>query len=213
MSLDWTVAASLATAVGTFVLAVATFVSTRSSNRSARIAEKSLQLQLQPVLMATRPGDPPEPVTFSDGVVLMAPGGSAVVEERDGNLYLVLAVRNVGTGLAVLRAGHVASMDVARMVSSGDVWPPAAELFRPLQRDIYIPPGDQGFWQIAVRTDDDPLRPALAAAAGERQSLVVTIRYSDHLGGHPTLTRFGVTLGSDGAWIATVNRHAGIARA
>jgi hypothetical protein len=201
------VVASLATAGGTLVLAVATFVSTRSANRSARVAEKSLQLQLQPVLMATRPDDPPEAVTFFDGVVLMAPGGSAVLEERDGNLYLALAVRNVGTGLAVLRAGHVAIIDFAN-----EVWPPAAELFRPLQRDIYIPPGDQGFWQIAVRTDDDPFRAPLAAAVADRQSLVVTIGYGDHLGGHPTWTRFGVTPGTDGSWITTVNRHAGITR-
>jgi hypothetical protein len=209
---DWAVVASLATAGGTLVLAIATFASTRSANRSARVAEKSLQLQLQPVLMATRPDDPAEPVTFSDGVVLMAPGGSAVVEERDGNLYLALAVRNVGTGLAVLRAGHVAIFDVPGVVAGGDTWPPAAELFRTLQRDIYIPPGDQGFWQIGVRTPDDPLRPPIAAAVAERKALIVTISYGDHLGGHPTLTRFGVTPGSDGSWITTVNRHAGITR-
>jgi hypothetical protein len=209
---DWVVVSSLATAGGTLVLALATYASTRSANRSARVAEKSLQLQLQPVLMATRPDDPPEAVTFSDGVVLMAPGGSAVVEEREGNLYLALAVRNVGTGLAVLRAGHVAKMDLARMVSGGDAWPPDAELFRQLQRDIYIPPGDQGFWQIGVRTADDPFREPLTAAVSERQSLMVTIGYGDHLGGHPTLTRFSVTPGSDGTWLCAVNRHSGIAR-
>jgi hypothetical protein len=205
VSTDWTVVASLATAGGTLVLALATFASTRSANRSARVAEKSLQLQLQPVLMATRPDDPPEPVTFFDGVMLMAPGGSAVVEERNGNLYLALALRNVGTGLAVLRAGHVATFDRAN-----EVWPPADEQFRALQRDIYIPAGHQGFWQIGVRTDDDPFRAPLAAAVAERTPLVVTIGYGDHLGGHPTWTRFGVTPGNDGSWIATVNRHAGI---
>jgi hypothetical protein len=212
MSTDWTVVASLATAGGTLVLAVATFAATRSANRSARVAEKSLQLQLQPVLMPNRPGDPPEPVTFSDGVLLTVPGGAAVVEEREGNLYLALAVRNVGTGLAVLRSGHVANIDVARMVAGGDTWPPADELFRPLQRHIYIPPGDQGFWQIGVRTPDDPFREPLAAAVGERQSLSVTVGYGDHLGGHPTWTRFAVTPAADGSWITTVNRHAGIVR-
>jgi hypothetical protein len=157
--------------------------------------------------MATRPDDPPEAVTFSDGVMLMAPGGSAVLEERDGNLYLALAVRNVGTGLAVLRAGHVAIMSLG-----DEVWPPEPESFRALQRDIYIPPGDQGFWQIGVRSVDDPFRSPLATAVADRQPLLVTIGYGDHLGGHPTWTRFGVTPGDDGSWITTVNRHAGIAR-
>jgi hypothetical protein len=204
---DWSVVASLATAGGTLVLAVATFVATRSANRSARIAEKSLQLQLQPVLMATRPDDPPEPVTFADGVVLMAPGGSAVVEERDGNLYFAVALRNVGSGLAVLRAGHVTN--TADMLED---WPPPDDSFRRLQRDIYIPPGDQGFWQIGIRTPEDPFREPIAAAIAEGKALFVTVAYADHLGGHPTWSRFGVAPGNDQKWITTVNRHAGIAR-
>ena len=45
LALDWVVISSLATAVGTLVLAVATFSAVRSSNRSARIAEAALQEQ------------------------------------------------------------------------------------------------------------------------------------------------------------------------
>ena len=40
---DWATISSLATAGGTLVLAVATFASVRSSNRTARLAELSLQ--------------------------------------------------------------------------------------------------------------------------------------------------------------------------
>ena len=39
---DWVTIASLATAGGTLVLAVATFSSVRSGNRTARAAERSL---------------------------------------------------------------------------------------------------------------------------------------------------------------------------
>src|ERR1039457_6034019 len=39
---DWVTISSLATAGGTLVLAVATFSSVRSANRSARVAERSL---------------------------------------------------------------------------------------------------------------------------------------------------------------------------
>ena len=39
---DWTTVASLATAGGTLVLALATFASVRSSNRSARVTERAV---------------------------------------------------------------------------------------------------------------------------------------------------------------------------
>ena len=53
-SLDWTTISSLATAFGTLVLAVATFVSVRSSNQSARTAERALDVGLRPVLFPSR---------------------------------------------------------------------------------------------------------------------------------------------------------------
>ena len=48
---DWVTIASLATAAGTLVLAVATFSSVRSSSRSARIAEQALLADQRPLLM------------------------------------------------------------------------------------------------------------------------------------------------------------------
>jgi hypothetical protein len=60
---DWATISSLATGVGTLVLAVATFASVRSSNRSARIAEAALQEQRRPVLAH----DPVRPVSFHRG--------------------------------------------------------------------------------------------------------------------------------------------------
>jgi hypothetical protein len=56
---DTSTIASLATAGGTLVLAVATFASTRSANRAARISEQSLKVGLRPVLFNARPQDPP----------------------------------------------------------------------------------------------------------------------------------------------------------
>lgn len=50
---DWATVAGLATALGTLVLAVATFSAVRSANRTARAAERSLLAGLRPVLMAS----------------------------------------------------------------------------------------------------------------------------------------------------------------
>ena len=48
---DWTTIASLATAGGTLVLAVATYASVRSSNRSAQASERALSAAIRPVLV------------------------------------------------------------------------------------------------------------------------------------------------------------------
>ena len=203
---NWATISSLATAGGTLVLAVATFGSTRSANRAARIAEKTLQLGLQPLLVTTRPEDPPEIASFGEGVVFLTPGGGATVAERDGNYFIVLPVRNVGTGLAVLRSGMVLAG------RSQEIDDPFADLarHRQLQRDLYVPPGDRGFWQIGVRDSDDPFRSEVERALRDRQPITILLYYTDHLGGHPSVSRFALFPQEDGTWIAAVGRHWGV---
>ena len=66
----------LGASVGTLVLAGATFAAIRSSNRSARIAERSLLAGLR-LLVVARRDDPPEEVQFADGRVFKAGHGTA----------------------------------------------------------------------------------------------------------------------------------------
>ena len=58
--------ASLATAGGTLILALATFASTRWANRAARVSEQALKVGLRPVLFNARPQDPAQKVGFAD---------------------------------------------------------------------------------------------------------------------------------------------------
>ena len=51
---EWSTIANLATALGTLILAVATFSAVRSSNLMAKVAQQQLLIQLRPVL--ARPG-------------------------------------------------------------------------------------------------------------------------------------------------------------
>jgi len=111
MALDWPTVASLATAFGTLVLAVATFSSVRFGQRSTRIAERStaiaewaLLLGLRPVLAPSRANDPPETVRFGEGRMVHVEGGTAAVERDGESYYFVIPLRNVGNGLAVLQA-------------------------------------------------------------------------------------------------------------
>jgi len=93
---------ALATAGGTLVLAGATFASVRSANRSSRLAERSLLATQRPLLMPSRLQDDPQKVGFADGKWLMAPGGGGAVDVSDEAVYLVISLRNVGPGMAVL---------------------------------------------------------------------------------------------------------------
>ena len=61
---DW---ASWGTAVGTLVLAAATFAAVRSGNRAGRNAERALQAGLRPVLFASRPHETVQKVRWGDG--------------------------------------------------------------------------------------------------------------------------------------------------
>ena len=83
-SADWASVASLATALGTLVLAVATFASVRSANRTARAAEQSLQAGLRPLLVASRLPDDPQKVMFVDGKWVQVPGGRATAQAEEG---------------------------------------------------------------------------------------------------------------------------------
>jgi len=200
---DWVTISSLATAGGTMVLALATFSSVRSANRSARIAEQSLLVGLRPVLVPSRPEDPPERVTFVDRGFSVS-GGSAHLEEADGRYYMAIPLRNVGSGLAVLHGWYV----TPRRLMASEEHPDPAD-FRLQQRDLYVAAGDTGYWQGAIRDQDDPLRPGLEQALAERLVIAVDVLYGDHEGGQRAISRFGIRPPEDGGveWSCTVLRH------
>jgi hypothetical protein len=59
---NWATVASLATAFGTLILAIATFSAVKSANLTAKVAQQSLLVGLRPVLMASRRDDPTQKV-------------------------------------------------------------------------------------------------------------------------------------------------------
>jgi len=199
---DWATISSLATAGGTLVLAVATFSAVRSSNRSARIAEQALQEQRRPVLVHARLGDPVQKIMFADGHWIHVEGAQAVIEEHDGNLYLVLALRNIGAGIAVLQGWHPWPERVL-----ADVDHPRPGDFRRQTRDLYIAPGDVGLWQGALRDPDEDTHRAIASARTERRTLSLDLLYSDQVGGQSTISRFGLTPAGEDRWLGSVSRH------
>jgi hypothetical protein len=208
---DW---ASVGTAIGTLVLAVATFAAVRSGNRSARIAERALRAGLRPVLVPGGREDPDERVLFADGRTLEVGGGRATVEEADDVIYLALPISNVGSGLALL-LGYRLEAQTAEEVRLDPLGParhrrgdarPDLSTLRPQQRDLYIPPGRVGFWQAALRDPSDTLHAATLEAVRTSGRLTVDLLYGDHEGGQPSLTRF-VLLPDGPGWRCDVTRH------
>ena len=187
LAVDWGTISALATGIGTLVLAVATFASVRSANRSARIAEIALQEQRRPVLAPSRLEDPPQKLMFVDGHWLRVTGAHAAAEEQNGNVYLAISLRNVGSGIGVCQ-GWTVMPGLATNSGSRAAHAPLED-FRLQTRDLYIPAGDIGMWQGALRGPEDPNRAAVAECIDRREPVTVELLYSDQVGRQRTITR------------------------
>jgi len=198
---DVTTIAELGTAAGTLVLAAATFAAVRSGNRSARIAEATLLAGLRPLLVPTRREDPPQKIGFVDDVWLVAPGGGAAVDVTDDAIYLGIAIRNVGNGIAILHGWDFHAWD--------DI-PDDARLrldsFHRLSRDIYIAPNDMGFWQGALRDPSSEEFEYARRSVDSGDRIVVDVLYGDERGLQRMISRFSLTP-HDETWTATIARH------
>ena len=219
----WSTIASLATALGTLILAVATFSAVRSSNLMAKIAQEQFLVQLQPVLTTSRREDPTLKVDFNDEKWVHIPGGGAVAEVGPGQgsagpdtpvVYLAIALRNAGNGIAVLH-GWRFYPDAHR-----DTQHSPLEEFQRQNRDLYIPVGDVGFWQGAFRDTEAAGYEEARKVVEARETWLVELLYGDHEGGQRVVSRFTVRpVGNpdqkpdtEMRWLATSARHWNIDR-
>ena len=208
MAADWATISSIATAGATLVLAVATFSSVRSARRAARATERALLAGLRPVLVPSRLEDPAEKIGFGDNHWVRVPGGQAIAEVTDEVIYFAMSLRNVGNGLAVLDR-----WDLYPERSTGEQAARPAEAFTRLTRDIYVPAGDIGFWQGALREPGDPLFAAAKESIIARRPMVVDLLYGDHEGGQRTISRFLLNPYGEEGWLGSVGRHWNLDRA
>ncbi|HZU73132.1 MAG TPA: hypothetical protein VE990_10235 [Acidimicrobiales bacterium] len=44
----------------------------------------------------------------------------------------------------------------------------------------------------------------------DQELITILLYYTDHLGGHPSVSRFTLSPQDDGTWIAAVGRHWGV---
>jgi hypothetical protein len=204
---DWATISSLATAAGTLVLGIATFVAVRSANRSARVAERALQAGLRPLLLNSRLTDPAEKIMWQDQHWAKVPGGRAHVAMADDVIYLSMSLRNAGAGIAVLDAWDPWPERPTGVAPHHDI-----TTFRRLTRDLYIAAGDVGLWQGALRDPAEPIYEQLRAVIDRREMFGIDLLYSDHEGGQRTVGRFALIPTGDDDWMLSHSKHWNIDR-
>src|SRR5437764_3805426 len=185
---------------------MATFGASRSSNRAARVAERSLLVGIRPVLFPSRPQeDPPEKVVFGAPTGELnirgfsVKPGTGLVEIDGDHVYLAIPVRNAGSGLAVLLGWYLRPQRPAPDTPHAEM-----EEFRPMTRDQFIAAGDHGFWQAAIRDPDDEWQAGIREAVAERRPIVIELLYGDHAGAQRTVSRFALNQREDGGWMVGV---------
>jgi hypothetical protein len=212
VAVNWTNISSLATGGGTLVLAVATFAAVRSANRAARAAERSLLAGLRPLLVPSRLDDGQQKVFFGDGWHVMLSGGRGVAQEEKGTVYLAASLRNAGTGIGVLHGWLFHPGDYRSDLH------PDLETFTRQTRDLYIPSGDTGFWQGALRDPTAPDYKATLQAIEDRQPVTIDLLYGDYEGGQRVVSRFVLRPGREEpgtgqpGWLLSVIHHWNIDR-
>jgi len=199
---DWVTISSLATAGGTLALAVSTFASVRSANRAARVAELSLLANLLPLLVPSRLDDPMQKVPYADEHWDRLPGGCGVAQVTPEAIYLSISLRNVANGIAVLDGWRFQ----APLERGAGAMPPLEE-FRRLTRDLYIAPGDLGYWHSAFRDPSAPEFTEAADAIESRTPFTLDLLYGDEEGGQRMITRFALRPRNDEHWMAVAARH------
>ena len=199
---DMAAIASIVSAGGTLVLAVATFGAERSAITAARTAERSLMAGLRPLLVAGRSGDPPVKVLWSDRHAVRLDGGRAYAAVENDVIYLAMTIRNVGAGIALLDRYDVQPERVFVNEPHND-----PDTFKRLTIDLYIPAGDSGYWEGAVRDIADPLYEPLEKCILNRDPFSIDLLYGDQEGGQRTVSRFTVLAFGDDGWYCQAGRH------
>jgi len=142
-------------------------------------------------------------IMFLEGNWVSASGGRAAVEHVDGTVFLAISLRNASSGIAVCQSWAARPGE-----GSPRTLPEHAPLddFRLQSRDLYVPAGDIGMWQGALRNPDDPFRADIVDAIETGRPILIELLYSDLVGRQRTISRYSLFPAGE-TWLASLNRH------
>ena len=70
---------------------------------------------------------------------------------------------------------------------------PSLKEFRRQQLDLYIPAGDTGYWQGALRDPEEAGYAEIREAIDDQRGIWIDLLYGDYEGGQRTIVRIGVS--------------------
>jgi hypothetical protein len=174
--------AGLATALGTALLAAATFVLARRTGEQSRTATAALEAQVRPLLIDVAPG------SDGDHEAPLYPNGErgekwkrgyAVVTFDGGRGYVSVPLRNIGPGPA-----HILGARLEATHASG----PPLELWMATKQ--FVPSGEVVRVSLLLGNDARHLQGAFVDAVRQRGSgLTLVVEYADVGGGQRTRSR------------------------
>jgi hypothetical protein len=124
-----------------------------------------------------------------------------VAEVTDEAVYLAMALKNVGSGLAVLDRSDL-HIDRQR----GDQTPRDPDDFTASGAISTSRPGTSDSGREPSGTDDPQFAVARDAITGSRH-LTIDLLYGEHEGGQRMSSRFTMIPDHSGQWITSVGRH------
>ena len=161
---------------------------------------------MRPLLMPSRPEDPPVKVGFADDHYVQVRGSSGTAEVTEAAIYLTMSVRNAGSGIAVLHGWRAELTSQLSLLAHADC--PDVTSFRRLTRDLYIAAGDISFWQGAYRDPGEAEFREVDSRIRSRERIFIDLLYGDHRGGQRVVSRFSLQPRDSGEdWYVTVSRH------
>ncbi len=205
--MDWVEpAAIVVTAAATVILAIVTYLAVKGGDRTAHAAEraaaaametaqaaarsadaamKTLIVQTRPILVSAHLDDPSQDIVFHyDHILKPKVEGRkpAVFEDTGDSIYMGIALRNIGLGMALLYGWRVYPNAL-----TSDILPGTFEDFTCMMRALHIPPGGLGYWQAQARERD---RVVVREANATGRHITVDLLYGDEEGGQGRITRF-----------------------
>jgi hypothetical protein len=96
-----------------------------------------------------------------------------------------ISLRNAGTGMGILHGWQL----IPRW-EPGNIRCPPPQDFTAQTRDMYVAPGDIGFWQGALRDPDASVFKEAAAAIEAGETMMLDLLYGDFEGGQRVVSRF-----------------------
>lgn len=195
----WATVSSPAIAGGTLVLAVASLAPVRSADRAALSAERAV---LRPLPVSSRLEAPEQKLIGTTGTARAREAVRGLSPAAGGDLYLAASIRNIGPGLGVTHG----RLPVEHPADPTGGHPPS-ESFRPQTRDLYLAPGDPGFWHAANPRPGRPGPRGAPPVARQPRARPHRPPLRDHEVGRRTISRLALIPRHEGAWICQVVRH------